>query len=184
MLPTQFLLPPSRSSSIAAVDEARPRGRNKRFSVVRRDTKPRLFVPTTTSKRKASSRFKSALVPPASADMNALLWMQSTACPTDVLPKILAYAGPQMAQTLSHTNTFWDSVLNEEATWRTMCEELYKVRSIDVVDILTYSILLHLVSMKGHYHDARFLLLLRAADHRNNWFRHVFSCDSGHEMLQ
>jgi hypothetical protein len=33
-----------------------------------------------------------------------------------------------MAMTLSKTNRFWKSLLEDDATWRVLCEELYKVR--------------------------------------------------------
>lgn len=49
-------------------------------------------------------------------------------CPTDVLPKILAYAGPNSAAALQQTSRHFCEVLNSEGTWRGLCEELYKVR--------------------------------------------------------
>lgn len=133
MLPTQYLA----RSNISAVDEARPRGRNKRF-FVRKDTKPRLFVPSSSSSKRYSSSkrhpFKTASSPSTTSQMNAVVWMQND-CPLDVLPMILAYAGPQMAQTLSKTNQFWNQVLNEEATWRQLCEELYKWKVGDALPL-------------------------------------------------
>lgn len=48
-------------------------------------------------------------------------------CPTDVLPKILAYAGPISAAALQQTSRHFRDVLNAEGTWRGLCEELYKV---------------------------------------------------------
>ena len=52
----------------------------------------------------------------------------TTACPIDVLPKILAYAGPNAAAALQQTSRHFRTVLNAEGTWRGLCEELYKVR--------------------------------------------------------
>jgi hypothetical protein len=49
-------------------------------------------------------------------------------CPTDVLPKILAYAGPSTTAALQQTSRHFRNVLNREGTWRGLCEELYKVR--------------------------------------------------------
>ena len=60
------------------------------------------------------------------ATMNVVTFMQEE-CPYDVLPKIMAYAGPQMAAVLNRTNRFWRETFQEESTWRIMCEELYKV---------------------------------------------------------
>lgn len=51
----------------------------------------------------------------------------TTDCPTDVLPKILAYAGPNAAAALQQTSRHFRNVLNSEGTWRGLCEELYKV---------------------------------------------------------
>lgn len=59
---------------------------------------------------------------------NVMDWLQSGECPSEILPNILAYAGPQVAASLSKTNHFWNDLLNEEAAWRVLCEELYKVR--------------------------------------------------------
>jgi hypothetical protein len=55
-------------------------------------------------------------------------WFQND-CPEDLLPRILAYAGPQMTAAISRTNRFWRDVIDKESTWMTLCEELYKVRS-------------------------------------------------------
>jgi hypothetical protein len=48
-------------------------------------------------------------------------------CPEDVLPKILAFAGPQKTAALSKVNRVWRDVIAEEWTWRVLCEDLYKV---------------------------------------------------------
>lgn len=64
----------------------------------------------------------------ASANAAALFRFLEKECPQDVLPKILAYAGPRKAAALSKTNRFWKNVTGKEGTWRVMCEELYKVR--------------------------------------------------------
>lgn len=53
-------------------------------------------------------------------------FLQGT-CPQDVLPKILAFAGPHTAAVLQKTNQFWANVVQQEGTWRVLCEELYKV---------------------------------------------------------
>lgn len=52
-------------------------------------------------------------------------------CPTDVLPKILAYAGPNSAAALQQTSRHFKNVLNSEGTWRGLCEELYKWKQGD-----------------------------------------------------
>ncbi len=59
---------------------------------------------------------------------NVVVWMQEE-CPSDILPKIIAYAGPQMAAALNATNRFWRETFQDDSTWRVMCEELYKVSS-------------------------------------------------------
>jgi hypothetical protein len=53
-------------------------------------------------------------------------WLEKE-CPSDVVPKILAFCGPQQVASLSITNKHWNSVIRQEKTWRVMCEELYKV---------------------------------------------------------
>jgi hypothetical protein len=48
-------------------------------------------------------------------------------CPEDILPKILAFAGPQKTAALSKVSRVWRDVINEDQTWRVLCEDLYKV---------------------------------------------------------
>jgi hypothetical protein len=55
-------------------------------------------------------------------------FLQGGACPRDVLPLVLAYAGPRTAQALARTDRFWHNLLREEGTWKVQCQELYKVR--------------------------------------------------------
>ena len=54
-------------------------------------------------------------------------WLE-TDCPQDVVPKILAFCGPQKTAALGRTNRHWRNVMQQEGTWRVLCEELYKVR--------------------------------------------------------
>eukprot|EP00536_Pseudo-nitzschia_multiseries_P004865 jgi/Psemu1/189161/e_gw1.85.40.1 len=61
---------------------------------------------------------------------NIFHWMESD-CPKDVLPLILAFAGPKKIATITRTNRFWRGVIQKEATWRRLCEELYKWKEGD-----------------------------------------------------
>jgi hypothetical protein len=63
-----------------------------------------------------------------SPDPNVLTFLQ-TSCPDDVLPRVLAFAGPQQIAVLQKTNRFWKTLLERDGTWRVLCEELYKVRN-------------------------------------------------------
>ncbi|KAL7564357.1 hypothetical protein ACA910_001510 [Epithemia clementina (nom. ined.)] len=58
-------------------------------------------------------------------NMNVLQWL-TIACPTDVLPHILAYCGPQMTMRMHGVNRFWAETVRQESTWRIMCQDLYK----------------------------------------------------------
>ena len=134
MFPSHFIAP---SAHINAMDdEARPRINNKRGSSARqRDTKPRLLLPPRVAKRitstKRSGIYKSILpgatITTITTDMNVASLMQEI-CPQDIIPKIFAFAGPQMAAVFHRTNTFWRDTFQDDATWRILCEELYKVR--------------------------------------------------------
>jgi len=55
-----------------------------------------------------------------------LQWME-TECPRDVVPKILAFCGPQLWVNLHQSSKFWHALVSAEETWRVLCEELYKV---------------------------------------------------------
>jgi len=61
---------------------------------------------------------------------NLMEWLQSE-CPQDLIPKILAFTGPKMVVKLSQTNKFWNTIIAEEQTWRTLSEELYKWKGGD-----------------------------------------------------
>jgi hypothetical protein len=63
-------------------------------------------------------------------------------CPEDILPKILAFAGPQKTVALSKVNRVWRDVIDEDWTWRVLCEDLYKVRFLHNVASCPYSKLL------------------------------------------
>jgi len=57
-------------------------------------------------------------------------WLQND-CPQDLIPRMLAYTGPQTANALSQTCKFWKEIMDQESTWRTLCEELYKWKEGD-----------------------------------------------------
>lgn len=59
--------------------------------------------------------------------LNVLKWMEQV-CSVEVLPKILAFSGPQTTRALYRTNRHWRDVILQEGTWKVMCEDLYKVR--------------------------------------------------------
>jgi hypothetical protein len=63
----------------------------------------------------------------SSGPLNIMHWMQND-CPEAIVPLILAFAGPQRIATIGRTNRFWRQVIEQEATWRRLCESLYKVR--------------------------------------------------------
>jgi hypothetical protein len=82
-------------------------------------------------KRRFSPR-RSRMIPHHSPVIN---WMSSEGgCPSDVVPKILAFCGPQMVALLSQTNRHWRDVCLAESTWRILCEDLYKVRYHALMD--------------------------------------------------
>ncbi len=66
---------------------------------------------------------------------NVMQWLQSD-CPQDLVLRVLAFAGPQTASALSKTNRYWKEVMDEEQTWRVLCEQLYKV-SDGIVECLS-----------------------------------------------
>ncbi|CAJ1930839.1 unnamed protein product [Cylindrotheca closterium] len=110
----------ARSSRMSALDSSS-------FSL---DDSERFMLPPSTSTALTSplpARFfrpkKLPCCDPSSSDL--MEWLQGD-CPQDLLPKILAFAGPQMVSKLSQTNRFWNALVSQEQTWRTLSEELYK----------------------------------------------------------
>ena len=61
-------------------------------------------------------------------DPNNVMYFLQTQCPADILPLVLAYAGPKKIKTLSLTNQHWNTIIQKESTWKVLCKELYKVR--------------------------------------------------------
>jgi len=61
----------------------------------------------------------------SSSSLNLVQWLEHE-CPFDVVPKVLAFMGPQSFAALSRTNRHWKGLLQLESTWKVLCEELYK----------------------------------------------------------
>jgi hypothetical protein len=59
--------------------------------------------------------------------LNAVQWLGEE-CPKDLLPTILAYAGPKTTAALTKTNKRWNNIVQQESTWKVLCEDFYKVR--------------------------------------------------------
>jgi len=67
---------------------------------------------------------------PSSGPLNVMHWMQNE-CPKDVVPLVLAFAGPQSIATIGKINRYWHQVIEQEATWRQLCESMYKWKEGD-----------------------------------------------------
>ena len=62
---------------------------------------------------------------------NVMQWLEAC-CPNDVVPKVLAFCGPQMTATLMATNRYWFQLIaRDDGTWRSLCEGMYKVSVIN-----------------------------------------------------
>jgi hypothetical protein len=93
---------------------------NRRRAHTKQNNKLTLFS-FLPSRRKPPS-----LPPPTLDDMNLFSFLQDS-CPSDLLPKILAFCTPQTVAALSRVNWTWYRLIMDDATWRVLCEELYKV---------------------------------------------------------
>jgi len=79
-------------------------------------------------------------------------WLE-TDCPADgVLPLILAFLRPQQTAALSRTSRHWNRVMRSEATWRVLCEQLYKVRLLLCEQAYFAVFLNHTVTLNGSYY--------------------------------
>lgn len=131
MLPTVNWSTHSRRT---AVDEARPTNRDKTFN--RSLAFPSVLIRTSTTRipklhRAAKSfsqhRLRNKMMTGGFDNgSNVLRWMQEL-CPSDILPKILSYCGPQCMSVLSKTNRFFRETMQQEGTWMVLCTELGKV---------------------------------------------------------
>lgn len=59
---------------------------------------------------------------------NGTVVAAASCCPTELLPLILAWVRSRTTRALEQSCTFWYHLLQQDATWRVLCEELYKVR--------------------------------------------------------
>lgn len=55
-------------------------------------------------------------------------WLMES-CPPDVFPKIMAFVGPESFSVFPQVHGFFQHLLEQDSTWKVLCEELYKVRS-------------------------------------------------------
>ena len=78
------------------------------------------------SSKQSSSLKKAPPVLRPSLESTLMQWLQRE-CPKDVVPKVLAFCGPQATAKLQQSNRFWRDLVSSEETWRVLCEELYKV---------------------------------------------------------
>jgi hypothetical protein len=73
----------------------------------------------------------------ANEDASPLLhWMERGDCPMDIVPHMLAFAGPQAMAAMSRASTHWRNIVMDETTWRIVCEDLYKVRYISEFPVM------------------------------------------------
>lgn len=90
---------------------------------------PRLFQHFRSSKTPKQVRRSSVdTVDTAETDtaVGVVGWLRDQ-CPDDVLPKVLAFCAPSTAAALKRTCRYFYDILNQEETWKVLCEEHYKV---------------------------------------------------------
>lgn len=121
-----------------------PPSRIRKSALVSKPSLPRRWG-TTLSGRQQNSAALVSQDPP-----NVLEWLQ-VSCPVDVIPKVLAFAGPQMMSRLNQTNRFFHETMKKEETWRVVCEELYKVSYMLISPNFSISIDISLFSMTFSY---------------------------------
>lgn len=124
----------SNNSRRTAVDEeARPTNRTKTFApsfslpsalLLRATTRlPKLHRAAKSLAQRRSKRMSTHGV---EVNRNVLVWMQES-CPSDLLPKIFTFCGPQTMAVLSRTSHFFHDTMQQEGTWMVLCTELGKV---------------------------------------------------------
>jgi len=92
------------------------------------DSSPnRLKSTTTVTVRRSSKKTKNIKMhrKGMTTEQTLLDWL-GTKAPSDVLPIVLAYAGPQVMAALAGSSRSWRGMVMNEAVWRGACEGLYK----------------------------------------------------------
>jgi hypothetical protein len=67
---------------------------------------------------------------PLSKEPSALEWLEKD-CPNDVVSRVLSFCRPQVTANLGKSSRFWKQTLDNEATWKVLCEEQYKWKEGD-----------------------------------------------------
>lgn len=98
------------------------------------DRPPSSFLSSSIHRPRQSafSRPTAAVKSDGDDDNNVLAWLQHEA-PQDIVPKILAFAGPRRMRALSRTCRAWRDIVLDEAVWRTACEDMRKWNDGDPV---------------------------------------------------
>jgi len=113
----------AKTLAMLRVNNADDRARTRIHSCEDVQSKPR-------SERNARNRHIPQSACASSMHSNNLMsWLQ-TDCPPELLPRVLVFAGPQTTAALSMTCRFWKQIIDQESTWKTLCEELYKVSQL------------------------------------------------------
>lgn len=141
MLPSALLLASRVSSSSASpVDpDARPKSNNNKSRRNNNNNNNKVALRSSPNKSNNGSplkqpfkRFRLGNNSPNNnkndnMEPTVLNWME-TSCPCDLKPKILAYCQPTTVAALFQTNLHWHGIATKESTWKSLVEDLYKVR--------------------------------------------------------
>jgi hypothetical protein len=117
---------------------SRPSGSNAAVAIAApkagvRPTLPRSMGESASYARRRGS-FSSTKSTTVVANTDNVLQFLQHACPDELVPKVLALLPPKRLVALSRTNRFWArTILYRDSTWRTLCEEQYKVRACSSV---------------------------------------------------
>lgn len=128
--PESDVMPPSprRRSRAGSIVRKRLSSVSSKLGKKKRTPPP----PEEAPPEQAPARAMSITVRPKVKKSPLLQWMERE-CPQDVVPKILAFCGPQTTAALFQCNRFWHQLISSERTWRVLCEELYKVCVLAIV---------------------------------------------------
>lgn len=107
---------------------------NKSSQKISNSNNSNMMMYSSTSPPHCSSFSSASSPPPLSSSPSLLTWLETT-CPPELVPKILAMAGPHTMRSMLGVNRYWKHVMQDDdnattttTTWKSICQETNKVR--------------------------------------------------------
>jgi hypothetical protein len=107
---------------------------NKSSQKISNSNNSNMMMYSSTSPHCSSFSSSASSSSPPHSSPSLLTWLETT-CPPELVPKILAMAGPHTMRSMLGVNRYWKHVMQDDdnattttTTWKSICQETNKVR--------------------------------------------------------